>query len=101
MLEQATSPAGGFWQTRQASVHSRQAGSGGTKMLAAGGAGTGGAGAVGTPVGEGAPGAGAAGSMSTASTIAGQSTIAAASHRGISRIMAASLPITFAQVEPA
>jgi hypothetical protein len=33
-LEQLTSPAGDFWQVRQPSVHSRQAGSGGANGLA-------------------------------------------------------------------
>jgi hypothetical protein len=79
MLEQATSPAGGFWQTRQPSVHSRQAGSGGTKVLAAGGPGD----------------RGGDGVVSVASACVGQSanaTVAPNRKRIEVRAMAASLP---------
>jgi hypothetical protein len=90
MFEQATSPAGGLWQTRQPSVHSMHAGSGGTKMLAAGGAGGGRAGGA------------AGGGTSVPDAAADQSATAIANRtQRAERFMAESLPSPRRQVEPA
>jgi hypothetical protein len=89
MFEHTASPVAGFWQTRQPSVHSRQVGSGGTKMLAAVGVEAGGTGVDG-------------GVASLASATAGQSAAAATNHKHFAgRFIAPSLPSARPPVEPA
>ena len=85
-FEHVTSPAGGFWQVRQPSVHSTQVASGGANTLTLTGAGFRGTGT----------------SKSAASAGASQSAaVAATSQADVRAVMRMSLPIPVGGVEAA